>query len=247
MIDRLDYDEFLAAKTKKREPSGFEIDEVDCEMLYPFQKDITKWALKLGKAALFLDCGLGKSPIQLAWAHHVVKHTCGRVLILAPLAVSTQTQREGVKFGIPVTVCRSGDDCRDGINITNYEMMHKFDLDDFVGVVLDESSILKAFAGKYKKELIEKCEAIPYKLCCTATPAPNDYIELGNHAAFLDVSTQAQMLAQFFVNDRSDVGQYRLKGHAQEAFWEWLCSWGLFLRDPGDIGYDNKEFQLPPI
>lgn len=241
------YEQFLETKTQKREPSGFAVEQINCDMLYDWQADITRWALKLGKAALFLDCGLGKSPIQLAWAHHVVKHTGGRVLILAPLAVSTQTQREGVKFGFEVNVCRSGDDVVEGINITNYEMMHKFDLGDFAGIVLDESSILKAFAGKFKKELIAKCEGIPYKLCCTATPAPNDYIELGNHAAFLDVSTQAQMLAQFFVNDRSDVGQYRLKGHAQDAFWEWLCSWGLFLRDPGDIGYANEDFKLPPI
>jgi DNA modification methylase len=241
------YSDFLATKRQKTEPSGFEIEYIDCDMLYDFQADIVKWALALGKAALFLDCGLGKSPIQLAWAHHVCKHTGGNVLILAPLAVSKQTQREGDKFGFPVTVCRSGEDVQPGINITNYEMMHKFDLNDFLGIVLDESSILKAFAGKYKKELIEKCDGIQYKLCCTATPAPNDYIELGNHAEFLDICTQAQMLAQFFVNDRSDAGQYRLKGHARSVFWEWLCSWGIFLRDPGDIGYENKDFQLPPI
>jgi DNA modification methylase len=243
----MEYSEFLATKQKRQEPTGFIVDKLDCDMLFDFQADITKWALRLGKAALFMGCGTGKSPCQLTWAHHVCKQTNGNVLILAPLAVSKQTQREGEKFGIPVTTCRSGDDVQDGINITNYEMMHKFHIHNFAGIVLDESSILKSFTGKYRNEIIEKCKKIPYKLCCTATPAPNDYIELGNHAEFLDICTQPQMLAQFFVNDRSDAGAWRLKGHAKSKFWEWLCSWGLFMRDPGDIGYDNDLFQLPPI
>lgn len=246
-MSKVSYQEFLSKKQQIRQPTGFTLDNVDCDMLYDFQRDITLWALKLGKAALFLDCGLGKSPIQLTWAHHVCKHTGGNVLILAPLAVSKQTKREGEKFGFEVNICRSQSDVILGINITNYEMLQKFDLDSFDGIVLDESSILKSFSGKYKQEIIMKSKRLQYKLCCTATPAPNDYLELGNHAEFLDVCRSSDMLSNFFVHDGGSTQKYNLKGHASRKFWEWLSSWGLFLRDPGDIGYDNTEFKLPPI
>jgi hypothetical protein len=185
--------------------------------------------------------------MQLEWARQVSNYTGRPVLILAPLAVSKQTQREGVKFGIDVTVCRDGAQIRPGINITNYEMLQHFDCSGFGGVVLDESSILKSYSGKIRNEIIDAFAYTPYKLACTATPAPNDYMELGNHSEFLNVMSRTEMLSMFFVHDGSDTSQWRLKGHAEDKYWEWVASWACVLKKPSDLGYADEGFNLPEL
>ena len=213
------------------------------EALFPFQRDAVAWALRRGRAALFEDCGLGKTLQQLEWARHIP----GDVLILAPLAVAKQTVTEGARFGIPVRYCRSAAERVSGITITNYEMLEHFDPADFAGIVLDESSILKAYDGKTRTRIIEAFRETPYRLACTATPAPNDYMELGNHAEFLGVMTRAEMLSMFFVHDGGETQVWRLKGHAERDFWRWLASWSIMIRKPSDLGYDDGDFVLPPL
>jgi hypothetical protein len=235
---------------------GFASDEIN-PMLFPFQRDITKWALKKGKAAIFAGCGLGKTPIQLEWSKKVCLQTDGNVLILAPLAVANQTLQEGKKFGIEATICESPADIKPGINITNYEKLQKFDVSEFVGIVLDESSILKSYDGKTRTAIINAFVDTPYKLACTATPSPNDYAELGNHAEFLGIMKRTEMLATFFVHD-SKPGQHhpdqkcgeekwRLKGHAVKAFWQWVASWAVMMQKPSDLGYEDNGFVLPEL
>jgi hypothetical protein len=185
--------------------------------------------------------------MQLTWADSVVRHTNKPCLILAPLAVSKQTRREGEKFGYEVNICRSDVDVKKGINIANYEMLHKFSPDRFGSIVLDESSILKSYTGKYRGQIISAFCRTPYRLACTATPAPNDYMELGNHAEFLGVVTRSEMLSMFFINDTSDVGTWRLKGHGQSEFWKWLCSWAVMIGKPSDIGFNDDGFIIPPL
>jgi hypothetical protein len=240
------YDAFLDAKRIESRPSGFTPDSI-CPTLFDFQRDIVTWACKRGKAAIFADCGLGKTPMQLEWARLVAEHTGGDVLILAPLAVAQQTRREGVKFGISVTVCRAQSDVRPGVNIANYEMLPHFDAGYFAGIVLDESSILKAHDGKTRNALIDAFASTPYKLACTATPAPNDHMELGNHAEFLGTMSRAEMLAMFFIHDGGDTAKWRLKGHAEQRFWEWVASWAVLMRHPSDLGYDDGAFVLPSL
>lgn len=213
------------------------------QMLFPFQRDIVSWALRRGRAAIFADCGLGKTPIQLEWARHVP----GDVLILAPLAVAGQTVREGEKFGIEVRQARRQADVRSGITVANYEMLDHFEPDAFSGIVLDESSILKAYDGKTRTRIIEAFTRTPFKLACTATPAPNDFMELGNHAEFLGSMTRVEMLSMFFVHDGGETQQWRLKGHAQPEFWRWVCSWAVMLRKPSDLGYSDDGFTLPEL
>jgi DNA modification methylase len=243
-----DYEAFLAGKRITAAPAGFEPHHIN-PALFDFQRDVVTWACRKGKAAIWLDCGLGKGGIQLEWARQVHDHTGRDVLILAPLAVAQQTQREASKFGIdaPVTVCRSQDDVRPGIDITNYEMLHHFAPGHFAGVVADESSILKSQTGATRTALIEAFAATPYRLACTATPAPNDHMELGNHAEFLGVMTGPEMLAMFFVHDGGDTQSWRLKGHAERAFWEWVASWAVLMRRPSDLGYDDGGFALPEL
>jgi superfamily II DNA or RNA helicase len=202
-----------------------------------------KWALKKGKSAVFAGTGLGKTRIQLAWADLVG----GRVLIFAPLAVACQTVQEGKEIGIEVNLCKENADIKDGINITNYDRMERFDLSRFDGIVLDESSILKSQTGKTRNWLIENCSDIPYKLCCTATPAPNDYMELGNHSEFLGCMTEMEMLAMFFIHDGGDTAKWRLKKHAVKVFWEWVASWAVMMVNPADLGYDGSQFILPKL
>jgi len=241
------YHQFLQSKLITSQPSGFDVD--DCSLptnLYPYQKDLVKWACKRGKAALFTMTGTGKTAMQAAWADQVAKRT-HKVLILAPLAVSKQTVRESVKFGITINLCRTHDDVKQGINIANYEMLHHFHPDDFDGIVLDESSIIKAYDGKTRKAILDFARNIPYRLACTATPSPNDYMELGNHSEFLGVMSYTEMLATFFVHDGGDTAKWRLKGHAEETFWKWLSSWGVFLTKPSDLGYSNDGFDLPEL
>lgn len=240
------YAEFLESKRIKFNYKGIERRQVSPQ-LYPFQRDIVTWALHKGRAAIFSDCGTGKTPMQLEWARHVVEHTGGKVLILAPLAVSSQTVREGLKFGITINPCRKPEDLRPGINITNYEMLHNFSPDDFSGLVLDESSILKSYSGKYRQDITRFAESIEYRLACTATPAPNDLIEIINHAEYLGVMAGKEIIALFFTQDGNTTHAWRLKGHARKDFYKWLASWCVALRRPSDLGYDDDGFILPEL
>lgn len=241
-----DYRTFLESKQTNSAAVGFVPGPIN-PMLFPFQSDIVRWALQRGRAAVFADCGLGKTPMQLEWARQIVEHTGGDVLILAPLAVSLQTVREGQKFGVHVTPCRTQSDVKPGVNIANYEMLHHFDATSFAGIVLDESSILKAFGGVLRHEITAFGKQIPYRLACTATPAPNDLIELTNHAEFLEIMTGKEIIALYFTQDGNTTHQWRLKGHAKADFWKWMASWSVALRKPSDLGYDDAGFVLPPL
>lgn len=238
----MDYDDFLTAKTRSAPATGLAIVPPLAGFLFPFQRDIVTWALKRGRAAIFADCGMGKTPMQLEWARHIP----GNVLILAPLAVAQQTVHEGEKFGIPVQYCRDQSQVQAGITIANYEMLAHFDPFAFAGVVLDESSILKSYDGKTRTAIIESFRDTPYKLACTATPAPNDYMELGNHAEFIGAMSRVEMLSMFFVHDGGETQQWRLKGHAEQDFWRWLASWAVMIRKPSDLGYGDGDFVLLP-
>lgn len=243
-----EYKEFIRSKLTSVVQSGFESDKsLYNSNLFDWQRDIVHWALRKGKSCLFEDCGLGKTLQQLSFAEEVCKHTGGNVLILAPLAVASQTRNEGVKFGIDVNICRTQDDVKPGINITNYEMISRFNADSFAGIVLDESSILKNSTGATKMELCEKFKNTAFKLCCTATPAPNDFMEIGNHAEFLGVMTQTEMLATYFVHDGKNTSKWRLKGHAKEKFFEWIASWAVCMTSPADLGYEAGGYDLPPL
>lgn len=242
------YLQFLARKLRTDPITGLSVLPELPGQLFPFQRDIVRWALRRGRAAVFAQTGLGKSFIELAWGQAVHATTGGNVLLLAPLAVAGQMVREAVKFGLPATQCAAQADVVPGVTVTNYEKLHHFDLSQFVGVILDESSILKAFDGKTRTHLIEACKDVPYRLCCTATPAPNDFTELGNHAEFLGVMSVSGMQATFFTHDASDTtAKWRLKGHAEEAFWQWMCSWSVLLRRPSDLGYADDGYDLLPL
>lgn len=241
-----DYQKFIAKKKISDVPSGFSPTGLN-DNLFDFQNDLVTWACRRGRAALFEDCGLGKTPQQLAWAQQVAEKTNLPVLGLAPLCVTKQTQREGRKFGIEVNLANHQSEVKPGINYTNYEKLHHFDASKFSGIVLDESSILKSFDGATRNNIIESFERTPYKLACTATPAPNDFMELGNHAEFLGVMSRVEMLATFFVHDGGDTAKWRLKGHAEQDFWKWLCSWAVNIRKPSDLGYDDGKFKLPKL
>lgn len=244
----MEYSEFLKNKRFVLESSGFDIDKNELnKMLYDFQKDIVRWALKKGKACIFADCGLGKTPMQLSWAYQVSKHTGGKVLILAPLAVADQTLREAKKFGYEAKVVESQEDCITGINITNYEKLSHFIANEFIGIVLDESSILKSYTGKVRTDIINNFHGVPYKLACTATPAPNDYMEIGNHAEFCGVMTRSEMLSMFFVHDGGETSKWRLKGHAVDVFWQWLATFSVFVDNPKNIGYQIEGYDLPEL
>jgi DNA modification methylase len=242
------YTDFLDSKRLTAAPVGFDVDEATINpALFGFQRAIVRWALKRGRAAIFSRYGTGKTAMQLEWARHVAAHTSQPVLILAPLAVAQQTTREGEKFNIAVTICRAQSDVRPGVNITNYEMLPHFDPQAFGGIVLDESSILKAYDGKTRTLITEAFAQTPYRLACTATPAPNDHMELGTHAEFLGVMSRVEMLSMFFVHDGGDTSVWRLKGHAEKEFWAWVCSWAVMLRTPSDLGYSDDGYNLPPL
>lgn len=243
------YEEFLEKKQIAAVSCGFEKPKHDmCGMLFEWQKDIVYWTLKKGRAAIFADCGLGKTPMQLQWADAVAEHTEKPVLIVCPLAVAEQTKREGEKFGFwNVHVVRDKSQVLGGINVTNYEMLSHFDADVFGGVVLDESSILKNYSGKMRTEIIDMFIQTPYKLSCTATPAPNDYMELGNQAEFCGVMSRTEMLATYFIHDGGETSKWRLKGHGADRFWEWLATWAVVMQKPSDLGYDDEGFSLPPL
>jgi len=243
----MDYDQFITEKTRRFTSHGFEPLSITAP-LFDWQAHVIKWAVRNGRAALFEDCGLGKTAQQLEWASQVCRHTGGSVIILTPLSVARQTANEAAKFGIAATVAESQDDVTSpGIWITNYEKLEKFDAAQFVGVVLDESSILKNFTGKMRQLLTATFSETPYRLCCTATPSPNDYTEFGQHADFLGVCSPAQMLATFFINDTFSTGDWRLKKHAEKEFWAWLASWAACISKPSDIGFDDTGYDLPPL
>ena len=246
MDNQRDYISFLRSKEIKSQSAGFEPRSTN-PLLFDWQNDIVRWALMKGRAAIFADCGLGKTAMQLQWASEVSAHTEKPVLICAPLAVAAQTQREGIKFGVPVTVCRKQKDVQPGVNITNYEMLTHFDASAFSGVVLDESSILKDATSSTRKLLTDTFRNTPYKLCCTATPSPNDYMELGTHSDFLGVMTQPEMLSTFFCHDGGNTSKWRLKGHAEVKFFEWVASWACCITNPSDLGYDGSAFVLPDL
>ncbi len=236
------YLDFLASKAISDPCTGMaDIPDLpDC--LFPHQRDIVAWALRRGRAALFAGTGLGKSLMELAWAQAVSRHTGKPVLHLAPLAVSAQMVREAQKFGIPAHM---GDG--EGICVTNYQKLDHFDLSRFGAIILDESSILKSTDGHYRNRLIKASQSIPFRLAATATPAPNDFMELGNHAEFLGIMSYTDMLATFFVHDGGSTQNWRLKGHAENEFWKWMASWAVMLRKPSDLGYPNAGYDLPPL
>lgn len=245
-----DYPTFLASKRLASQPSGFDVSpDVLNPALFQWQRDIVRWALKRGKAAIFSDCGTGKTLMELCWAEQVALHTDRPVLILAPPAVSRQTVDEARKFNINARLCSGQGDIAPGagIYVTNYEKLHKFNPDLFGGVVADESSILKAYDGKTRNQIIAAFRHTPYRLAGTATASPNDFMELGNHSEYLGVMSHTEMLATFFVHDGGDTSKWRLKGHAVGEFWKWVCSWAILLRRPSDLGYDDDGFVLPPI
>jgi hypothetical protein len=252
-----DYQQFLASKRILATSAGIEVSPADINpMLFPFQRDLTLWALRKGRAAIFADCGLGKTPMLLAWADQISQQTNGKVLILTPLAVGAQMVREAAKFGVEVS--RSGDGkARSSIVIANYERLHLFTAGDFVGVVCDESSILKSFDGIRRNMITEFLRTIPYRLLDTATAAPNDYVELGTSSEALGELGHIDMLNRFFSNKQrnSSMGRgfqgakndWRFKPHAEQPFWRWVCSWARACRKPSDLGYEDNGFILPTL
>jgi DNA modification methylase len=233
-----EYLQFLELKQKTLINSGFNVDESELnKSMFNFQKFIVKRALKAGKYAIFADCGLGKTLMQLEWANQVCKKTNGKVLILAPLAVVGQTIQEGAKFGIDMS----------SIDVNNYEQLDNIDCSIYSGIVLDESSILKNFEGATKNLILDSFANTPYKLACTATPSPNDPMELGNHSEFLDVMSRNEMLAMYFVHDGGETAKWRLKGHAVKLFYQFIGTWAMMLNKPMDIGFEMKGYNLPTL
>ena len=254
-----DYQAFLERKAQLQTRDGFEPLWLPDE-LFDFQRDLTEWAIMAGRCALLEDCGLGKTLQQLVWAENVVRHTNGRVLILTPLAVAPQTIREGEKFGIEVSRHPAAQ-----IHVTNYERLSHYDPADFVGVVCDESSILKSFDGVRRGEITAFMRKMRYRLLCTATAAPNDYTELGTSSEALGHLGHTDMLNRFFKNEQNTIkpmvyrhkgqdfaklaerAKWRFKGHAEESFWRWVCSWARAVRRPSDLGFEDSDFILPPL
>jgi hypothetical protein len=243
----MDYEAFVAKKLTRDPPTGLAAVPTLHASLYPHQQDLVGWSLRRGRAAIFADTGLGKTACEIEWARHVANHTEGRVLILAPLAVAAQTAREGDRMGIPVKVCREMADVDGALSVTNYDRLHKFDPSAFAGVVLDESSCIKHADTATLRLLIAAFSETPFRLCATATPAPNDWTELGTHAEFLGVCSRAEMLAEFFCHDGGETQTWRLKGHARQAFWRFVASWGALVRKPSDLGHSDADYELPPL
>ncbi len=245
------YEDFLATKTQLSGNDGFDPLWLP-DFLFDFQRELVRWAIEKGRAAIFADCGLGKTPMQLVWAENVVRKTNRPVLIATPLAVSHQTTREAEKFGIECERSIDGNYSAK-IVITNYERLHHFNRDDFAGFVGDESSIVKNYAGKRKAEITEFMRTLPYRLLCTATAAPNDFYELGTSSEALGYLGYQDMLSKFFKQEtkKDHLGwgrvKYRFRGHAEEPFWRWVCSWARVCRKPSDLGFSDEGFQLPPL
>jgi superfamily II DNA or RNA helicase len=244
----MQYDEYIREKLSRVPATGIMNGFSVPASLFPHQSALTSWAIRRGRAAIFADTGLGKSRMQLAWAAAVQRYTKQPVLILAPLAVAPQTVAEGAELGIEVAHCRDGSEAAgNGIVITNYDRLHRFNADEFGAVVLDESSCIKHHDTKTLKTLLTAFRETPFKLCATATPAPNDWTELGTHAEFLGVCTRAEMLAEYFTHDGGDTSVWRLKGHARDVFWRWVSQWGAMVRKPSDLGFDDSAYALPPL
>lgn len=255
------YADFLARKQQHGSEHGFEPKWMP-DFLFPFQKTLTDWAIRKGRAAIFADCGLGKTPMQLVWAQNVIQETNRNVLILTPLAVAGQTIHEAEKFDVDCQRTSGDIEIEKRVYVTNYEKLHKFDPSDFAGVVCDESSAIKAMDGKRRAAVTEFLRTVPYRLLCTATAAPNDYVELGTSSEALGELGQMDMLSQFFI-DKTTSGQsyggtknmygysrgpkHRFKGHAEQQFWKWVCSWARACRKPSDLGFDDNGFLLPPL
>ena len=244
----MNYDEFVKSKLYDELPLGIMISEDNLNnSLFPWQKLIVATALSKGRYLIGADCGLGKTFMQLEWASKVYEFTKKPILIVAPLGVAEQTaSEEAIKFDYKVRICRTAEDITPGINITNYEMIEHFKNLDLGGCILDESSILKNFTGSTRILLKEVFKNTPYRLCCSATPAPNEFMELLNQADFLGIMETSKALANFFINDFKS-GQWRLKGHATVAFWQWVASWAVMLNKPSDIGFSDEDYQLPKL
>ncbi len=239
------YLEFISSKRKVFEGVGFEAKKLN-PVLFDLQDAIVKWALKKGRAAIFADTGLGKTAMQVEWSNRVQAHTKGNILIVAPLCVAQQTCKEAKNLlDVDITYVRN--QTKDKIQITNYEMLEHFDMGSFAGVVLDESSILKNQTGKTRNQIIEACAKVDYRLSCTATPSPNDFMELGNQAEFLGIMRHVEMLSTFFTHDGGETQKWVLKGHAKTKFWEWLSTWAVFINKPQDLGFKAEGYDLPEL
>lgn len=252
------YAEFLAAKAILDRPHGIKFSGALNSNLFEFQRDIVQWALARGSSAIFAGTGLGKTLMQLSWADAIYRQEDARTLIMTPLAVAEQTAQEAAKFGILGAYYSADGTAKGPITITNYDRVDKFNMSDFGAVVLDESSIIKSHDGKTRQYLTDVCRDIQFKLCCTATPSPNDYTEIGQHAEFLGAMSAKEMLATFFVHDGGVLAQgakdkgkpveaWRLKSHAERDFWRWVASWAILVRRPSDMGYDDSQYVLPPL
>lgn len=240
----MNYEDFLKTKFATQPTDGLNAGDMSAH-LFPYQQKTVDFLLGVGRGAAFLDTGLGKTAVQLEWAKHVSEH-CS-VLILAPLAVADQTRREGEKFGIDTSVCRSQSDVKHPISITNYERIHQFDTSHFGAVVLDESSIVKNINSKIRKRIMEAFGHTQYRLACSATPAPNDYLELGQQSETLGVMRTVDMLSRWFINDASNTGTWRLKGHARKDYWRWVRSWSVMASCPADLGDTETPYVLPDL
>jgi hypothetical protein len=244
----VEYQDFLKGKQFSMVDAGFDGSDMWVpEKIKPFQRDCVDFACIRGRSALFADTGLGKTIMQLSWAHRVAEFTNKPVLVLAPLCVAQQTVREGKKFGIESIYIREPKEVKEKIIVTNYEMLKNFSPENFSGIVLDESSILKGMNGKIRKAITDFAKTIPYRLSCTATPSPNDFMELGSQSEFLGIMSQTEMLATFFIHDGSDTSKWRLKGHSRKKFWEWLATWAIVIRSPADLGYEDQGYTLPKL
>lgn len=243
----MSYLRFLERKAVSAPERGLrEVPELN-DRMFPHQKAVTEFLLRVGSGAAFLDTGLGKSLVSLDWGRVVAEHTGKPVLMLAPLAVSRQHEREARKFGIPAKIVRHPDEMTDGVNVCNYEMLHHFTNAGLGGLILDESSIIKSFTGKTTRQLIEFGKQVPFKLAATATPAPNDHMELGQHSQFLGCMDSSEMLARWFIADQRDMGRYRLKRYAVDSFWSWVASWARCISKPSDLGFSDDGFNLPEL
>lgn len=247
----MDYAEFIRTKHAKQVVTGFEVPiESISSRAKDWQRRVVQWSLNRGRAALFEDTGLGKTLQQLLWAEQVADHTKGRVLLHCPIGVRQQTKREAEKFGIKCDVVIADDDSNlpsSGIVIVNYEKIHKFNTSKFIGVVLDESSILKSFSGATKRSLCENWKHADFRIACTATPSPNDHMELGNHAQFLGIMNSNEMLSRWFYNDTMNAGGYKILPHGEADFWDWVATWAACVSMPSDIGGSDDGYILPKL
>lgn len=245
----MSYAQFITSKLAHSQCAGIETsaDLGGRYDLFPHQRDLTRWALRRGRAAIFAGTGLGKTRMEVAFAAEVARITGLRALILAPLAVAEQTVAEGAAMGVQVTHVRDGSDPSGPISVTNYDRLHRFDPAQYGAIVLDESSIIKHHDTKTLAALLSAFRDTPYRLAATATPAPNDWAELGTHAEFLGIRSRVEMLSEFFTHDGGDTQVWRLKGHARQSFWRWVASWGALIRSPEDLGHNGDAYQLPPL